>query len=98
MSLTPTVAPVTPPPDTGPRLDQHLNTLVSREARAFVLGSRIIDEQRSEAAVVRHLLDAMIKAWRDDDPADYARRVAVGEAELVRRDAAQTSDPGAPAA
>jgi hypothetical protein len=66
-------------------LTEHVNTLLARETRAYLLGTVEADEARGEGAVVRVLLVNAIERLRQIDPDDYARRVALGAAELDRR-------------
>lgn len=66
-------------------LTEHVNVLMTEETRAFLLGSKIADGARSEGAVARTLLDTAVHAYRCGHVKDYARRVELGRAELIKR-------------
>ncbi len=66
-------------------LTEHVNVLMTEETRAFLLGSKIADDARSEGAVARTLLDTAVDAYRRGHVTEYARRVELGRAELVKR-------------
>ena len=74
-------------PAAGAPLDQHVNTLVSRATRAYLLGSAEADGARGEGAVVRALLTDAIRRLGQQDPKEYERRIVMGEAALRRREA-----------
>lgn len=78
-------------PAAGAPLTEHVNTLINRATRAYLLGSAEADDARGEGAVVRALLVGAITRLRMIDPDEYARRVELGEAELVRREQARES-------
>lgn len=78
------VAPVAEPR----LLTEHVNVLMTEETRAFLLGSKIADEARSEGSVARTLLDAAVYVYRRGHAAEYDRRVALGRGELARRGSA----------
>lgn len=70
----------------GPTLTEQLNFLITPELRAFLLGSRVIDNARSEGVVARQLLETAIAGFRrKHGDAAYAERVAAGQEELSRR-------------
>lgn len=79
-----TEARVVPAAD-SPELTEHVNVLVTPETRAFLLGSKIADGARSEAAVARALIGQAVLAFRAVSADEYARRVELGRAELLRR-------------
>jgi hypothetical protein len=66
-------------------LTEHVNVLMTEETRAFLLGSKIRDGARSEAAVARNLLEDSIGTYADRYPDEYALRAELGRAELTRR-------------
>jgi hypothetical protein len=66
-------------------LTEHVNVLVTPEVRAFLLGSKIADDARSEGAVARALLERAIYASKTVHAREYARRVELGRQELARR-------------
>lgn len=68
-------------------LTEQISSLVSRETRAYLLGSVEADETRGEGVVIRALLDLAIAKLRDVDPDEYYRRVDLGIADMGRRDA-----------
>lgn len=72
-------------PASAPQLTEHVNVLMTEDSRAFILGSKIADEARSEAAVARALIDDSIAVWAEEQPTEYKRRVALGRAEMARR-------------
>lgn len=84
MTDTTTERRVAPAAD-GPELTEHVNVLMTEEMRAFLLGCKIIDESRSEAAVARVLLADAIGQFRRLDTRQYELRVERGRAELARR-------------
>jgi len=67
---------------------EHVNVLMTEETRAFLLGSKIRDAARSEAAVARNLLEDAIGTYADRYPNEYELRLEIGRAELVRRTSA----------
>lgn len=66
-------------------LTEHVNVLMTEQTRAFLLGSKIRDEARSEGAVARNLIEDAIGSYADRYPDEYALRLDIGRAELVRR-------------
>lgn len=66
-------------------LTEQISGLVTRETRAYLLGSVEADEARSEGVVIRTLLVNAIERLRKIDPQAYAHRVALGEQEIERR-------------
>lgn len=72
-------------------LTEQISSLVSRETRAYLLGSVEIDGARSEGAVVRALLVNAIERLKRIDPVNYAERITAGESELRRRESSRRS-------
>jgi hypothetical protein len=66
-------------------LTEQVNLLVDHETRAFLIGSKILDNARSEASVARTLIGKAIDAYESSHPDDYAQRVTSGYAELALR-------------
>lgn len=84
---TPTrVAPAADAP-----LTEQISSLVSRETRAFLLGTTELDGARSEGAVIRTLLLREIERFRQVDPGGYALRVELGGEEIGKRLAARAA-------
>jgi hypothetical protein len=79
-----TEARVAPAAETA-ELTEHVNVLVTPRMRAFLLGSKIRDEARSEGAAARALLQDAIGDYADQHPAEYELRLEIGEEELARR-------------
>lgn len=69
----------------GPQLTEHVNVLMTEETRAFLLGSKIVDTARSEAAVARSLIEESVARFAETYPAAHARRLRAGREELARR-------------
>lgn len=70
----------------GPSLTEQLNFLVTPETRAFLLGSRVLDNARSEGVVARQLLEMSIAGFRAAHGQEaYDQRVSAGVDELRRR-------------
>lgn len=67
------------------QLTEHVNVLMTEETRAFLLGSKIRDNARSEGAVARELLEDAIGTFRDRHPQEADLRSELGQKELVRR-------------
>lgn len=76
-------------PAAGAPLSEHVNTLIDRKTRAYLLGSAEADDARGEGAVVRALLVNAITRLRLANADEYQRRIELGEAELLRREAAR---------
>jgi hypothetical protein len=89
--MTDTNAARVAPAAEGPQLTEHVNVLMTDSTRAFLLGSKIVDGARSEAAVARALIDDAICDFTASNAAEYERRVEIGRAELARRSAAAPS-------
>jgi hypothetical protein len=71
----------------GAALTEHVNVLMTPDMRAFLLGSKIIDQARSEGGVARSLLADAIESFRLAAPEQFAERVKRGRDELDRRPA-----------
>jgi hypothetical protein len=89
MTMTEQTAARVAPAAEGPELTEHVNVLMTEDTRAFLLGSKIADGARSEAAVARALLDNAIERFAAEDGCEMDRRMEIGRAELVRRTAAR---------
>lgn len=66
-------------------LVEQISSLVSRETRAFLLGTMELDGARSEGVVIRALLVREIENYRQLDPGGYALRVELGGQEIDAR-------------
>lgn len=73
------------PPMAGAVLTEQVNLLVDIETRAFLIGSKVIDNTRSEASVARVLIGAAIDEYQARNPREYQLRVQAGLQELDLR-------------
>jgi hypothetical protein len=73
------------PAATAAELTEQINVLVDEDMRAFLIGSKLTDNARSEAAVARSLMATAIKNHRRADPIGYADRIELGRRALAAR-------------
>jgi hypothetical protein len=89
--MTNTTHPARVAPAAEAPLTEQISSLVTREMRMYLLGSVEADGARSEGVVIRTLLINAVEQQRQADHAEYCRRLALGEAELVARDVSRAA-------